>query len=185
MLSQFEFVIVLLSIIVGLGLTELLTNLTRQIKNRDSVKTYWLHTGWVIVLFIALLQQWWESWDLQHVTDWTFPMLVHFLAGPIGLFMTSHLLFPDTVANVDFRQHYERISSATWLTASVAVIAASTFRAVSFGEALIDPGNASSLLLLIMFVTLAIFKSRKLHEWMFPVMMLSVVLDILIFKPNL
>jgi hypothetical protein len=185
MLSQFEFVIVLLSIIVGLGMTELLTNLARQIKNRDTVKTYWLHTGWVLVVFVALLQQWWESWDLQHVADWTFPMLVHFLAGPIGLFMTSHLLFPDTVANMDFRQHYERISRATWITASVAVIASTTFRPVSFGVSIIDLDNVSSLFLLITFVTLASFRNRKIHEIMFPLMMLSVVLDILIFKPNL
>lgn len=56
-MDRFSFVMVLLSIIVGLGVTELLTNLARQIKHRSASAFYWLHTVIVAFVFVALLQQ--------------------------------------------------------------------------------------------------------------------------------
>ncbi len=68
-MDRFAFVMVLFSIIVGLGITELLTNVARQIRLRSKTKFSLLHTSVVAILFVALLQQWWEAWALQSVSS--------------------------------------------------------------------------------------------------------------------
>jgi hypothetical protein len=180
-MTRFEFIIVLMSIIVGLGITELLTNVARQIQNRRSVKHDWLQSGMVAFIFIALMQQWWESWDLQEVETWTFPAMLLMLAGPIGLFTTAHLIFPSEMKNVDLREHTASNSRAIWLVAVFSVITATLFRPISFGHDLIDPDNASSLVLLVAFVLLALTRSRRFHEILFPVLFAALLLDIFVF----
>ena len=57
-MSLFEFLMVLLSIIIGLGLAEILRGIARHIRNRDSASGYWVHAVVVCLVFVALLQQW-------------------------------------------------------------------------------------------------------------------------------
>jgi hypothetical protein len=180
-MTRFEFIIVLMSIIVGLGITELLTNAARQIQNRKTVKPYWMQSGMVAFIFIALLQQWWESWDLQGVEGWDFLTMMLMLAGPIGLFITAHLIFPSEMKNVDLREHYARNSRAIWVVAVFAVITATLFRPISFGHELIDPDNASSVVMLGAFILLALIRNRRFHEIVFPVVFGALVLDIFVF----
>ena len=42
-MQLFEFLMVLVSIIVGLGVAELLTGLARLLRARKSVRFYWVH----------------------------------------------------------------------------------------------------------------------------------------------
>jgi hypothetical protein len=76
-MSLFEFLMVLVSIIIGLGITELLKGVGQMIRYRKSVRTYWVHSVLIVFVMIALLQQWWEIWDLQGVPGWC----REFLAG--------------------------------------------------------------------------------------------------------
>lgn len=180
-MTRFEFIIVLMSIIVGLGIAELLTNVARQIQDRKNVKHYWLQSGMVAFVFIALLQQWWESWGLQEVEGWSFLTMMLMLAGPIGLFITSHLIFPSEMKNVDLREHYARNSRAIWLVAVFSVISATLFRPISFGHELIHLDNASSVVMLIAFIFLALIRNQRFHEIVFPVVFSALVLDIFVF----
>lgn len=180
-MDRFSFVIVLLSIIVGLGVTELLTNLARQIQNRSTTKFYWLHTLLACLVFIALLQQWWESWDQRFVENWSFPILLLMLGGPIGLYVISHLLFPNNMDDVDYRDHYYKNTRVIYLIGALTVIFASTYRPLSFGDALIDPDNASSVFILLVFLILAFFKKQIVHQILVPFLFGAVLLDVLVF----
>ena len=115
-MDRFSFVMVLLSIIVGLGVTELLTNFARQIQNRATIKFYWIHTILALLVYVALLQQWWEIWGVRDVPTWTFPGLLMMLAGPTGLFLIANLLFPEPVRDTNFRDYYfDRLKPVLWL----------------------------------------------------------------------
>ncbi len=59
-MSLFEFLMVLASLIAGLRLTEVLKGSARMIRSRDSLNIYWAHIILIFLIFIALLQQWWE-----------------------------------------------------------------------------------------------------------------------------
>lgn len=180
-MDRFSFVMVLLSIIVGLGVTELLTNLARQIQNRARIKFYWLHSILAALVFVALLQQWWESWDQRLVETWSFPILILMLGGPIGLYIISHLLFPSDSDTVDFEKHYYDNARIMCLLGAATVVFASLYRPISFGHTLIDADNATSLIILSAFVLLAATRRKIVHQILVPLIFSAVLLDVLIF----
>lgn len=184
-MQQYEFVMVLLSIIVGLGITELLTNIARQIKGRATIRFYWPHTVITAVVFIAFLQQWWESWGLQSVQQWNFSTLLLMLAGPIGLYIISHMLFPEKWEKADLEAHYYSHSRVNWSLAVLTTVAATAFRPLSFGYELISYDNLASLFMIIVFGALAAFKRPLLHKILLPIIAVLIVSDIFVFSPNL
>ncbi len=95
-MSLFEFLMVFVSIIVGLGVTEILTGIAMQIRHRESIKGYWVHTAGVLLIFVALIQNWWELWDRRNVPEWTFLGVVLMLIPPASLYLVAHLIFRKT-----------------------------------------------------------------------------------------
>jgi len=180
-MDRFSFVMVLLSIIVGLGVTELLRNVARQIQARNGIKFYWLHAVLAALVFVALLQQWWESWDQRAVETWTFPILILMLGGPIGLFILSHFLYPDDLEGTDFKAFYYENPRIIYLIAGATVLFTGSYRPLSFGHSVIDADNISTGIVLLVVLTLAATRRKIIHELLVPVLFISVLLDVLIF----
>ena len=184
-MDRFSFVMVLLSIIVGLGVTELLTNIARQVQTRSKTKPYWLHSALVALVFVALLQQWWEAWDQRYVDVWSFPILLLMLGGPVGLYIISHLLFPQDFEGTDFDEFYFESPRITFLIGAATVIFATIYRPLSFGNRLIDPDNLTSVIILGAFLTLAATRNRLVHQTLVPLMLAAVVFDVLLFHMSI
>jgi len=184
-MTQFQFVMVLLSIIIGLGVTDLLSNISRQIKLGRTVKFSWLQSSLVVFLFIALLQQWWETWGLQSVEHWNFGTMLLMLSGPVGLYIGSHMLFPHKIEDADLEDHYFDNAKVFWLIAAAVVVASTLFRPIGFGMALIDPDNAASLFLFFACLGLAFIKNRLVHKVVFPMIFLALLLDLFVFNANI
>lgn len=177
-MSLFEFLMVLVSIIVGLGIAELLTGIARQIRYRASVRGYWVHSVLVTMVFFALLQQWWEIWALRGVAEWTFYGLVLMLAGPVGLFLIAHLLFPEPIQGANFREYYDGGTAPVWWLAALTVALSTLFRPLIIGSSLVSPDNATSFLMFFGFVALALSRRPVLHMILAPVFLLLVLFDV-------
>lgn len=184
-MDRFSFVMVLLSIIVGLGVAELLTNVARQIRNRARVRPYWLHSVLVALVFIALLQQWWESWQQRGVETWTFPILLLMLGAPIGFYIISHLLYPEEIDDVDLRAFYYESASLTYLIAAGTVVFAALYRPLSFGHPLIDPTNVAAVIIFTMLIILAATGRKIVHHTVVPILFAAVLLNLFIFHMNI
>jgi len=181
-MSHFEFIMLMLTIIIGLGLAELLTNVARQIKAGKVSKPYWVQSIVVATILIALLQQWWESWGLQQVDNWSFPIVLMLMLPSIGLFIISHLLFPEKIEGADLKEHYFAIMKKTWIIGSLVVISATLFRPVAFGLPLWDMNNLSSLFTLLIFLILAFSKNQRTSEVLAPILFVVMMADILVFS---
>ena len=179
-MELFEFLMVLVSIIIGLGVAEVLTGVARELRYRKSVQHDWLHTVLVIGIFLALLQQWWESWSLQRFPEWSFPGLLMMLIGPVGLFLVAHLLYPDEVDAADLREYYFSVARPIWAVAALTVVGATAFRPVIFGETLLSADNATSFILLLGFVAMAVSRNRALHSVLVPLFTILVLMDTLL-----
>jgi hypothetical protein len=177
-MNLFEFLMVLVSIIIGLGIAEILTGLARGLRSSDSVRHYWVHSVLVFTIFIAQLQQWWESWGLRDAPEWNFLALLMMLVGPVCLFLMSHLLFPERLEGADLREYYYGDMRPIWWLGAVAVAAATSFRPLIFGQSFFAPDNATSFLIFLGFILL--FRSRRkvLHAVVMPAILLLLVLDI-------
>ena len=61
-MTHFEYIAVAVSIILGLGIIQLLSNLD-QVLARS--RRYWLHSVWVFFVFWIRVQNWWAFWDMR------------------------------------------------------------------------------------------------------------------------
>ncbi len=178
-MSLFEFLMVLVSIIVGLGIAEILTGVARMIRCRDSITSYWVHSLAVVLVFLALLQQWWEAWGLRDTVEWTFGSLLLMLAGPVGLNLIAHLLFPERMQGANVRDYYFGAGRAVWTIAAITVLLATLFRPVVFDWQLLVPDNATSLAFFLGFALLAVSKRPAFHATLMPIFIALLLLDIL------
>jgi hypothetical protein len=177
-MSLFEFLMVLVSIIIGLGLAEILTGVAKMIRARATIRPYWVHAVTVVVLFIALLQQWWEIWSLRGHSEWTFTGLLMLLSGPVGLFLMAHLSFPEPAGGTDLREYYYSAMRPIWWLATLTVIAATLFRPLVFGDELFDASNATSFAFLAGFIALGASRRPILHGVLVPTFLVLLLLDI-------
>ena len=171
---------VLVSLIVGLGLAELLSNVAKLIRDRHSITFYWVHTLFVAIIFLALLQSWWEVWWLNSISTWSFVGLIAMLGGPIGLFVIAHLAFPSVSRNSNLRTYYySKMSDVFWL-ALITVILSTSFRPLVFGDEILNVTNLSSAVLVTIFAVLAISKNPRIHGSLAILVLGALLADILL-----
>ena len=179
-MTLFEFVMVLVSIFVALGMATLLTGVADIIRARKSIRHYWVHTLIVTMVFLALAQVWWESWGLNAAPEWSFVALLMMLGSPICLFLISHLLFPESVGGADLAEYYFEVSSVVWSLGAVATLIGTSFRPMAFGAPLFEVGNLASVPTLLICLVLAVSRNRRLHTLLVPALFPVIVLDIVL-----
>ena len=176
--SIFEFLMVLVSIIIGLGVAEILTGLAGKIRSRESIQDYWVHSVAMAAIFFALIQQWWEIWGLRDVAEWAFHGLLMMLAGPVGLFLMANLLFPDPMQGADLRKYYYGAMRPVWWLGALTVVLATLFRPLIFDDDLLSAGNVTSFAFLFGFIALAVSRRPILHAVILPIFLLLLLIDI-------
>ena len=181
-MSLFEFLMILLSIIVGLGLAELFSGIGQILKNDRANEFSWIHSALVAAIFLALLQTFWESWSLRTIEVWTFPAMLLMLASPVLLLTIAHILFPSESRHENLGEYYFENPVLPWRLATATVIVGTLFRPIAFGMPLFVVDNFSALPLLLICITLATTKNRKVHYVLAPVVTLAVALDTLIIN---
>lgn len=161
-------------------MAEVLTGVARMISYRDTVKAYWIHSTFILIVFLALLQQWWEIWGVREVASWTFAGLLMMLGGPIGLFLIANLLFPDSVNGTDFRRYYyDRMKPVLWL-AVVAVVLSVSFRPLVLGTTLVALDNLSSFVIAAIFVSLSFIQKAWYHGIMVIIILCGILADVVL-----
>ena len=179
-MSLFEFLMVLVSLIIGLGIAELLSGVAKTIRNRETVRLYWIHAAFVVIVFLALLQSWWEIWGVRNVPVWTFIGLLMMLGGPIGLFLIAHLIFPERIVEADFKEYYyEKMRPVLWV-AVLTVLVSSTFRPVILGADLFALNNLSSFVLIVLLSILAFTKKTIIHAIIVTFILFLMLADIIL-----
>jgi len=159
--------VTLISIIIGLGLTEMFGNLHRLIRNRTRVTWDWLPVAWSATLLILVINYWWSLYlgvsGLQQLSNAAeFGLL---LIPPILLFLTTASVLPnfDPNSEWDMRRHYGEqrktfivtfvlYQCSTWTTAMVVG---------TFGWNVISVVRASILLLLVLMLLL----NKRRWDW--------------------
>ncbi|MBX2916563.1 MAG: hypothetical protein KF856_14935 [Cyclobacteriaceae bacterium] len=63
-MSPFEYVSVLISIILGLGITQIVTGVADVIQNWRNVKLYLPHALWVMFVFFLHMQERWVLYEM-------------------------------------------------------------------------------------------------------------------------
>lgn len=106
-MSLFEYVSVIIAVVLALCIGQLLLGVSALVKARLRVSAFLPHTIWIALLFLLVLQHWWAQWDFRGV-DWTYATFLYVVLGPTLLFLAVSLLVPETSgdAPIDVRNHF-------------------------------------------------------------------------------
>ena len=136
---MFEYIGEMMSILVGLGAAKLFGGFGDYMLVRRRVKTYWLHTSWVLLLLLMQVNLWWSFWDLHEVSVWTSRAFLWALMGPGGLVIAAYIAITEPGdGTLDLEEHYYATSSvffgtltlvAAWVTITPWVLGLRAFLA--------------------------------------------------------
>jgi hypothetical protein len=180
-MSLFEFLMILLSILVGLGISELLTGFACVLRTGRISQLTTAHWALFLTLFLVLLQVFWETWSLNTLTEWSFPAMVLMLLAPVLLYLVTHMVFPDSndSADIDLSEYYFSKSRTIYLLLILTALASVLFRPLAFGADLFVIDNLSNIPITIMLAALACSQNRLLHRLLVPLCLVAVAVDTL------
>jgi hypothetical protein len=113
-MDAFSYLSVLISIVIGLAITQLLQGYRTILIARARVRFFGAPLGWAALLLILSVQMWWSMFGLSQHGQWSFLQFTMVLLQVVLLYMLTALVFPDVGSDqrVDLREHY--FSQAPW-----------------------------------------------------------------------
>jgi hypothetical protein len=94
-MDAFGYLAVLISIVLGLGITNLLIGVALLVRRRHQVRLFWPAPFWISTLFLVHVQTWWAMFGLRSVVRWNFAAFLIVLLQPVLLFLMAALIAPD------------------------------------------------------------------------------------------
>ena len=109
-MDAFAYLSVLLSIILGLAITQILQGYRGLLLSRSRVDLYAPSIVWSALLLVFAAQLWWASFGLAAHKEWDFAAFGVLLLQTVLLYMMSALVLPDVPASgrVELKAHYDR-----------------------------------------------------------------------------
>jgi len=106
--NPFDYLNVLISIIMGLAIANLLSGIVRLMHARHRLKMYWPSLLWTAWLFVVSVQHWWSEFGLHNLKAWTFGGFLGTLFIPVDLYLLCALVLPhrDDDADIDLQEWY-------------------------------------------------------------------------------
>jgi hypothetical protein len=125
-MTPFEYITVLISIILGLGITQILAGIGDVIHQWNRMRLYWPHALWIVLVFVMHIHEWWYTYELKQHAQWHLVSFLFLILYPILLFILARILFPfgamDT--DVDFKEFYFENYRKFFLLVSLIVLVA-------------------------------------------------------------
>jgi hypothetical protein len=119
-----EYLSVLVSIVVGLGLSHLLSSAGKLLSRRQRVRVYAPAVMNALLVFLAHIQFWWGSFNFGSRIEGNFFAFLVFLLSPILLYLAAVLALPeldqDDHDEVSLRDHYYQ--ARPWFYGLVALV---------------------------------------------------------------
>jgi fumarate reductase subunit D len=163
-----EYLSVLVSIIVGLGLSHLLSSVGKLLSRRHRVRVYGPSVMSATLVFLAHIQFWWGSFDFGEQIQQNFFAFVVFLLTPVLLYLVAVLVLPeldqDDSGIVSLREHY--YEARPWfygLSACIPVTTAIRNVAVQ-GEPFWNQDRPFELVFFLMMLTGALTGRERVHR---------------------
>jgi len=163
-MSQFEFVTVMISMILALTLGRLLMTASLLAKNHDRVVPFLPFYLWLAALFEILVLHWWSLWDLRDVA-WTFGAFIYVLLGPTVIFFISGLLSQDdgTDDTIDLERQYYAVKHLVMPLTMVYVLALWFDGPLLIGQDVLGPVGLMHIPLLAIAVAGQISRNNRIH----------------------
>ena len=105
-MEMFNYVMVLASVIIGLGIAHLLTGVAGIVQHPGRAKIYWVHLVWVGATFLRAIFWWWFEFQFSTVVQWTFSLYFFVLGYALLIYLLCALAMPRDLAGYDGYKDY-------------------------------------------------------------------------------
>ena len=120
-MTDFEFLSVLVSIVIGFGLTHLLAGLGHAYHFRRVGKMDAVHVAWTITVFFVLVLNWWVFLLYRVFDEWTFTVFFTVILWTTSLYTLALALYPPRLSkDVDYREMFE--ANRTWFLSTFTIM---------------------------------------------------------------
>jgi hypothetical protein len=181
-MDEFSYLSVLISVILGLAVTQILQGFRGILLSRTRVRIYWPVLAWAVLLLLVCVQSWWAMFELRHYHPWTFAAFVVVLLQTIVTYMLAGLIFPDLFGEgtVDLRESF--YAHRVWFFAfGILVILVSISKAVVLYGELPHPIDLGFHALFVTIFLIGAFTRREsFHKGLVVLAMASFILYIII-----
>lgn len=107
-MSRFEFFMMIASVVVAIGMTEIAGGWGRMVRTPAKVNFDWLHLGWTIYILLLAIQYWIGMWSYNQL-EIPYVGQIYFLVIPtIFLVIAAYAITPDVPLEGEFdvRDYY-------------------------------------------------------------------------------
>ncbi|HJR11061.1 MAG TPA: hypothetical protein VJ823_06570 [Rhodanobacteraceae bacterium] len=109
-MDAFSYLSVLISIILGLAVTQVLQGFRGLMLARSRVRAYWPALVWAVLVLVICVQVWWAMFGLSQrpAARWTFLDFSLVLLQTVPLYLMAGLVLPDVDVErgLDLHDHY-------------------------------------------------------------------------------
>ena len=93
-MSEFEFISVLISIVVGLAIAQLLRGVAQAVHERGQAPIDPVHMAWTAGVFLNLVLNWWVLFSWRSHEVWSFTLFLSLIVWAVALYLPVVFLYP-------------------------------------------------------------------------------------------
>lgn len=172
-MSPFEYVLPMVSILIGLAVGDLSMSLHRLLRARRRVRWDWLPLAAALLVLLLILEFWWAFYGMGRADVWTRYWAFLILgAALVSIFLLASAALPDAVpdAGLDLAEYYDENRRYFWamfglfaiLAFILDLLAASADTGIPTGALRAIP----TLGIVSLLFSLAFVRSRRYHAVM-------------------
>ena len=164
-MTQFEYLSVLVSILIALGISNSVASWGHLLRARGRVRFYWLHGFWTLFIVVLLIQFWWGFWNFRLVEDWSVFKLLIMAAQVLALALAAFILAPENPGpeGLDLKAYYYEHGRLFFIFAAVALVMTTITDFAIGGQPFLHPENLFRLPGVALASLAAWSKNEKLH----------------------
>ena len=177
-MTHFEYIAVAVSIILGLGVIQLLSSLDRVLARPSR---YWLHSAWVLTLFWIQVLNWWAFWDLKNIA-WNLGYFSFWITYVSAIYLMVLALTKTDSAVVSWEDVYFSRARQFFGLFGFVVILAILLTWIMLDAALLHPYRYVQYSLLVILAILFASRQKRLHEVLSILFMTILIVSQVVFR---
>lgn len=179
-MSHFEYIMVMVSIIQGLGLTLALRGISRLVRSAKREAAVLL---WAVFLVFLYLQNWWAFWDMASVEKWNLVKFLFISFYVCVVYGMTELMLPMAApSDTDWRAHF--LGIRRWFFGLLVLLA---FLGISLSVfilnvPLLHPYRTMQFTIILLGIWGWFTASMVAHRWIAALMLLVLLASQVVFR---
>jgi len=182
--SPFEYVLALVSILIGLAVADLSGSLHRLLRARQRVRWDWIPLAAALLVMMLILEFWWIFYGLGTSVAWThYSAFLVLAASLVCMFLLASATLPDDVPEegIDLSVYYRENGRYFWGLFGLFVLLMIAVELVAewdrIGDGAVLRRTMLNLALVALLLSLGAVENRRYHALLVPVLLVMLTLQ--------